>query len=278
MKYEKKLNHSIELLRKAEKYALRLDPGNGFWLAFSGGKDSQALYHVAKLAGVKFKAHMTLTSVDPPEVIRFVKRNYQDVELIPPRESIFTIAKRKKTFPTQRIRYCCQELKEFAGAGKCTLIGIRKAESVRRSKRNEVEKNKKLSMTFDQFSEHAETMSSCVSGKEKLLISPLLDWTDAEVWQFLNDNGIQHCSLYDNGYKRIGCIMCPMSPKRAIIEDMRRYPHIVKKWRDVAAYLIENRILTFTRDPDTLIGWWISKKKWKEYEADNILQPRLFEE
>ena len=66
-----------------------------FYLAFSGGKDSQALYHLAVMAGVKFKAHMSLTSVDPPEVIRFVKQNYPDVELIKPKISIYDMALKK---------------------------------------------------------------------------------------------------------------------------------------------------------------------------------------
>ena len=85
MNLDKKIDYSIALLRKAESMALRLDPENGFYLAFSGGKDSQALYHIAQMAGVKFKAHMNLTSVDPPEVIRFVRRQYPDVELIKPK-------------------------------------------------------------------------------------------------------------------------------------------------------------------------------------------------
>lgn len=84
---------------------------------------------------------MNLTSVDPPEVIRFVKKQYPDVELIKPKDSIFNIAVKKKILPTMRVRWCCEEYKETAGAGKVTLIGIRKAESSRRAKRNEVEIN-----------------------------------------------------------------------------------------------------------------------------------------
>lgn len=146
---QNKIDYSIDLLRKAEKMALRLDPENGFWLAFSGGKDSQVLYHVAQMAGVRFKAHMNLTSVDPPEVIRFVKRQYPDVELIKPRMSIFEMAKRKHILPTMRFRWCCAEFKETGGVGKVTLIGIRKQESARRSKRNEVELgNHKFSGNF----------------------------------------------------------------------------------------------------------------------------------
>lgn len=134
-----KLMYSINLLRKAEKLALHYDPENGFYNTFSGGKDSQAMYHVMKLAGVKFRTHMSLTSIDPPEVIRFVKREYPDVELLKPHESIYDIAVRKWLLPTKRIRWCCQEYKENKGAGKVTTIGIRRQESARRSHRREVE-------------------------------------------------------------------------------------------------------------------------------------------
>ena len=118
-----KIDYSIDLLRKAEKMAMRLDPENGFWLAFSGGKDSQALYHVARMAGVRFKAHMNLTSVDPPEVIRFVKRQYPDVELIKPRTSIFEMAKKKHILPTMRFRWCCPA--SAASAAPCPVTGKR---------------------------------------------------------------------------------------------------------------------------------------------------------
>lgn len=68
-----KIRYSVDLIRKSEKMALRLDPENGFYNTFSGGKDSQCLYHLVKMADVRHKTHMNLTSVDPPEVIRFVK-------------------------------------------------------------------------------------------------------------------------------------------------------------------------------------------------------------
>ena len=80
-----KIRYSIDLIRKSEPMALRLDPGNGFYNTFSGGKDSQCLYYLVKMAGVKHKTHMNLTSIDPPEVIRFVRTQYPDVELIKPR-------------------------------------------------------------------------------------------------------------------------------------------------------------------------------------------------
>ena len=170
---QKKILYSIDLIRKAEKMALRLDPENGFYNTFSGGKDSQCLYHLVKLAGVKAKTHMNLTSVDPPEVIRFVKQHYPDVELIKPRMSIYDIAKKKHLLPTRKFRWCCAEYEEMSGAGKVTLIGVRKQESARRAKREEISTNIKgtsAEETFDNWSEHEELIVNCVGGKDKVLV------------------------------------------------------------------------------------------------------------
>lgn len=191
----KKIEYSIDLIRKSEKMALRLDPENGFYNTFSGGKDSQVLYHLVKLSGVKHKTHMNLTSVDPPEVIRFVKLHYPDVELIKPRMSIYDMAKKKHILPTRSLRWCCAEYKEISGEGKVTLIGVRKQESAQRAKREEISTNikgKRTEETFDQWSEHEEQMVTCVGGKDKILVSPIIYWTERDVWEFLNANNIPH--------------------------------------------------------------------------------------
>ena len=252
----KKMLHSVELLQKAEKIALSYDAEQGYYLAFSGGKDSQALYHMAQLAGVKFQGHMNLTSVDPPEVIRFVKLNYPEVELIKPKKSIFQIAIERQILPTMRVRWCCEEYKEMAGAGKVTLIGIRKAESARRAKRNEVEiSSRKFSGDLEaletyrqeQRAKRARRQSKekgvnitnadeektlgCIHGKESLLISPIIHWTEQDVWEFLNEVvSVSHCSLYDEGWHRIGCIGCPMSSYKQKTLENERYPHVKRGW------------------------------------------------
>lgn len=77
---QNRIDYSIALLRKAEPLALKMDK-RGFHLAFSGGKDSQVLYHIAQMAGVKFHAEMQITTLDPPELMAFVRRNYPDVKL-----------------------------------------------------------------------------------------------------------------------------------------------------------------------------------------------------
>lgn len=278
MKLDKKIDYSINLLRKAESMALRLDPENGFNLAFSGGKDSQALYHIAQMAGVKFKAHMSLTSVDPPEVIRFVKRQYPDVELIKPKMSIYDMALKKHVLPTMRFRWCCAEFKETSGAGKVTLIGIRKQESVRRSKREEIEiSGHKFSGNFDQWSEHEEKMVTCVGGKDKILVSPILYWTERDVWQFLNEvMKVPHCKLYDEGHKRIGCILCPMASYKQKIHDCKRFPHARHKWIQTIQKLIDGGYINHNfQDAEFGFNWWISDKSFDKFYADEVLQQKI---
>ena len=252
-----KMIYSVELLRKAEKLALAYGGGNnGYYLAFSGGKDSQALYHITELAGVKFDAHMNLTSVDPPEVIRFVKHSYPEVGLIKPKKSIYQLAVEKQILPTMRVRWCCAEYKETSGAGRVTLIGIRHQESVRRAKRNEVEiYNRKFSGTLEGLDEYRQELKAkrarrkskkdgvnitnadqeqtlgCISGKESILISPIIHWTEDDVWEFLNKvMEVPHCSLYDEGWHRLGCIGCPMSSRKQKIIENQRYPHVKRNW------------------------------------------------
>lgn len=279
MELNDKIKYSIELLKKAEKMALRLDPENGFYLAFSGGKDSQVLYHIAKMAGVRFKAHMNLTSVDPPEVIRFVKKHYPDVEMIKPKMSIYDMAIKKHILPTRNLRWCCAEFKEMSGAGKVTLIGIRKKESARRSKREEISttiKGKRTDQTFDQWSEHKENMVTCVNGKDKILISPIIYWSEKDVWEFLNNNNIQHCSLYDEGYTRIGCILCPMANKKVKIRDIKRFPHVKERWIKTIQKLIDEGYINRNFEEAELgFNWWISGKSYDKFYADEVLQGKI---
>lgn len=261
--FDERLSHSIELLKKAEKLALRYDPEDGYFLAFSGGKDSQALYHVAKLAGVRFKAHMNFTSIDPPQVIRFVRSQYPDVETHAPKKSIYQLAAEMGILPSMRIRWCCAELKESAGAGKVTLIGIRKAESARRARRHEVEvssrkfsgnleefakwqtdeierreakllrkmKREGKKVNEDEFSLRKDNEVRCINGKDSILVSPIFEWSEQDVWYFLNVVvKVPHCELYDQGYKRIGCILCPMASKKQKAREMNDFPHVKRNW------------------------------------------------
>ncbi|WP_236252609.1 phosphoadenosine phosphosulfate reductase domain-containing protein [Odoribacter splanchnicus] len=75
------------MLQKMETVALRYSP-NGFHVAFSGGKDSQVIYELCKMAGVKFKAFFYKTSVDPPELLKFIRSDYPDVIWLKPEKTM----------------------------------------------------------------------------------------------------------------------------------------------------------------------------------------------
>ena len=113
--------------------------GSGYYLAFSGGKDSVCLKALADMAGVKYDAHYHVTSVDPPELVRFIKTfpdviwGHQYDEDGKP-YTMWNLIPRKGMPPTRLARYCCEKLKETSGEGRILLTGVRWAESVNRQK------------------------------------------------------------------------------------------------------------------------------------------------
>ena len=61
--------------------------------------------------------------------------------------------------------------------------------------------------------------------KNRTTINPIVDWTDEDVWEFLNEVAkVPHCSLYDEGYTRLGCIGCPLQGREGMLRDFERYP------------------------------------------------------
>lgn len=304
--FKKRLQHSIELLKKAEKLALIYDNDDGFYLAFSGGKDSQALYHVAVMAGVKFKAHFNLTSIDPPQVIRFVKKYYPDVVRHKLKDSIYNLAITENTLlPIRVARWCCSLLKEGGGAGKVCLTGVRAEESSRRAKRNIIEisnykfsgdwdmfkqyqREKIKNINQDQFSEQGEQLVRCVGGKDKIIINPIIEWSEIDVWHFLNDVvRVPHCELYDMGWNRIGCIGCPMARRANRLKQFKLFPHAKRNWiktikRIRAAGKYHNIITdgdwgggTEEEIAERIFDWWLSDKTFKEWYIDTFLQQKL---
>ena len=109
---------------KVDKAIMRLqtyEPPEGYYLCFSGGKDSVVIKALADMAGVKYDAHYSITTVDPPELIYFIKKYHKDVEFDYPRDkdgnriTMWNLIPRKQMPPTRLARYCCEHLKEHGG-------------------------------------------------------------------------------------------------------------------------------------------------------------------
>lgn len=226
---EHKIAYSLSLIRRAESTALKYRP-EGFFVAFSGGKDSQVLLKLTELSGVKFTAQYNLTTLDPPENVRFIKQHYPNVEIVTPERSFLRLCRHHKMLPTQWTRFCCHELKETMNEHAVTLTGVRRSESARRSKREEVylltrrRHPEFVTGTFDQFSRHQETTVECLRGKDKLTVNPILQWTEEDVWEFIKDYELPVNPLYKRGYTRVGCLFCPMSNIKSIRREVADYP------------------------------------------------------
>ena len=245
------------------------EPEEGYYLAFSGGKDSQCIYHLCKMAGVKFDAHYRVTSVDPPELVNFIKHKYPDVSREVPHDdegnpiTMWSLIASKTKPPTRKFRYCCEKLKESGGKGRVTMTGVRWAESrSRRSNQGLVTIEQKPKTTHKKLNEmgveHKVTDSGGVilnldnDGErravemcyrtQKTLVNPIIDWIDDDVLEFLNEIAkVPHCSLYDEGFKRIGCIGCPLAGGKTMRMEFERWPIYRKAYIRAFGKMIRNQ-------------------------------------
>jgi phosphoadenosine phosphosulfate reductase len=189
----------------------QFEPPEGYYVAFSGGKDSQTVYHLCKEAGVKFDAHYNLTTVDPPELVYFIRDNYPDVIVERPKKSMWELIVEHQLPPTRIIRYCCQVLKEGSGRDRLSITGVRWAESSRRKNSHAMlETMGKTRILFNDNDDNSKMLEICAA-KSKRVLNPIIDWEETEVWEFIKGNSFKYCSLYDEGFHRIGCIGCPMA-------------------------------------------------------------------
>lgn len=118
--------------KNAIKYLKLFEPSTEpYYLCYSGGKDSDVILALAKLAGVNFEAVHNLTTVDAPETIQYIK-SQADIIINKPGITMWRLIVKKKIPPTRLARYCCEELKEHGGKFRKKITGVRWAESARR--------------------------------------------------------------------------------------------------------------------------------------------------
>lgn len=232
---ENKIQDSIQLLRD-------LEPPEGYYLASSGGKDSSCVMRIADMAEVKYDMHYSVTTIDPPDLVYHIRDTYPQMIWEYPKQA-FLHRLVKKGFPQRHRRWCCAEYKETGGSGRRVITGIRQAESTQRAKRRAVE--------------------FCFRDTSKQYINPIIKWTDDDVWEFIHQEKLPYCSLYDEGWKRIGCLFCPMAGKHRLIET-KLYPKYTKQFIKAFERLHSERKKTNNPSVDrwlngeAMFWWWIS--------------------
>ena len=198
----------------AEKIEIALECirtfGQNAIVRFSGGKDSIVLERLFRDSGVSYELRTSHTTMDAPELVRFIRDNYpQCVEVRPAKNMAMATVDHASGLHTRRGRWCCQQYKHSdVQDGRVKAVGVRASESPRR---------KGLWRTVTKFD--GDT-----------LLSPILYWTDADIWQFIRENEMKYCSLYDEGFKRLGCIGCALGGNNRIAE-FKRWPKYEAMWK-----------------------------------------------
>ncbi|MCQ6254827.1 phosphoadenosine phosphosulfate reductase family protein [Methanocaldococcus sp.] len=250
-KIEEYLRKNYDRIKKLEKKSLNIiekyykkckDKGYVINASFSGGKDSSVSTLLANKVIDDLEVIFIDTGLEFKETIKFVKKfaKEYDINLVILRGKDFWEYLGKFGIPTKDYRWCnsickLEPLKEYLKKYKkvYTIDGSRKYESFTRSK---LEYERKSSFIENQIN-----------------IFPILDWKGTDVWSWIYLNDVMYNELYDKGFERIGCFMCPSALNSEFLRVKELYPELFNKWVEVL------KRFGYSED-EILRGFW----RWKK--------------
>lgn len=264
-----KIASAIVLMQEAEHLALTMNPEKGFWLGFSGGKDSVVLLSLAKLAGVKFHAEYSVVGNDAPSTVYFIREHFPEVHFWHPKEKFIPLV-RKKGLPTMNRRFCCERTKEAGGKGEVVLTGVRAEESVKRaayakveifSRRKEHEgKDRARNTSWLKQVEH-----ECLKGQDRVMVRPLLDWTADDIWEYTNRYNLPVNPNYEHA-GRVGCMFCPFASSKQMAWYEREYPGYLLAILKAIEDFCKTHPDHYFQNPMDYYLWWKSKRSLVDWE------------
>ena len=233
-------------------------------VSFSGGKDSTVTADLA----IKALSNPSLvhifgdTTLEFPSTSEYAER----YRLFHP-EAIFQISRNDdQNFydvcddigpPARMMRWCCSMFKTgpitriinslYGSEQILTFYGIRKSESVSRSKYNRIEDS-----------------ADAVKIKQQTVASPIFFWKDIEIWLYILAEGIDFNNAYRLGYDRVGCWCCPNNNIRAQFLSRIYMPEKAKAWR---SFLLDFASRIGKLDPEV----YVDTGKWKARQGGNGL-------
>ena len=280
--------------KRAIEYLKAFEPETEpYYLCYSGGKDSDAIRILASLAGVKHDIVNNHTTVDAPETVRYI-RSIPNIQIEYPEKTMWQLIVQKLMPPTRLVRYCCAELKERGGKGRVKVTGVRKDESVGRknnqglvtvigkpvsTEKAAIEMGVDYDVTPKQgivlntdndesrrFVEHCYRTTST-------MVNPIIDWEDDDVWEFLRHYGCDSNPLYQCGFKRIGCIGCPMGGAASMKREFDLYPKYKENY--IRSF---DRMLKRRRELGKPTEWQSGEEVFKWWIGDDPRQLSLFDQ
>ena len=220
---------AIERIQKFAKIAKAM--GFEVRLGFSGGKDSQVCYDLCQRSGIEFRAFFN-HSFESNVTLRFIREYYPEViwRHDHPFGFIQNIWKKHGgMLPDTRHAYCCQDYKhnpKYIDA--CSILGIRKSESVKRRDnttfriKSKTIKRRNKDLFNEYFSEHCQS-----EGANSIIqLMPIIDWTDENVWGYIKAHNLPINPEYDK-LKRVGCIVCPKANFNSNYIALLKYPKLI---------------------------------------------------
>lgn len=230
---------AIERLKLASDMSLKIYK-QPLIVTTSGGKDSSVCVELARRAGIPFEVMHNHTTADAPETVYFVRSEFQRLEGLGIKctisyptykgepTSMWKLIPIAKQPPNRFRRYCCSYLKEQGGKSRFIATGVRWAESKKRAETRGVyealaaKKDNKIILNNDN-DEKRQLFETCQL-KAKRVVNPIIDWSDRDVWDFLQSEKVPYNPLYDCGFDRVGCVGCPLASKKSRNRDFARWP------------------------------------------------------
>lgn len=239
-------------------------PHESIVLSFSGGKDSTVTADLAvrALTDPSLVHIFGNTTLEFPLTIEYVERFRKNN----PKAIFKTAINKEQDFykvcedigpPARMLRWCCSMFKTgpitrvlnsiYRERDILTFYGIRKCESVSRSKYNRIEDN-----------------AGAVKIQKQKVASPIFFWKDIDVWLYILGEDIDFNDAYRLGYDRVGCWCCPNNNERAQFLSQIYMPEQASKWWDF--------LVNFARrigKPDA--EEYVDTGKWKARQGGNGL-------
>lgn len=254
--FEQQIEEAIDRIKRFEKLAKSMSLP--IEVGFSGGKDSQVVWHLCKLANINATAFFNV-SFESSTTRNFIKQYYPEVQFRQyVKQGFFhnAIVNHACMLPTSEIAYCCNDYKHNPKyAVHASITGVRRQESQRRRYRPLLSiKNKSVSKKI-AANEYFETNCMGFGSPSPITLNPIIDWYDDEVWEFCAKYNLPRNPEY-NITKRVGCMICPKRRFKDNFIYLFKYPKLVD-----AAIMVRNKGVNFD---------WFMTIDQKDYINDKV--------